>query len=229
MKNFPVGKVGVGVTAIYFIGLGIAIHKYGLTQFSSYNELGDFLAGAFSPVAFLWLVLGFFQQQKELQQNTEALNLQAEELRNSVEQYKEMVAVAQKQLDSDLTIAQQDSARRESETRPYVCLHSLSYSSRLSNIFTFKTLVQAGKREAKNLEIEFVGGFGKYQTFKRESVTEDFILGVTTMDEVDLPDEVLVNISYESIIGVKYKHQYRYFELENGSYRKSHHEEMKVE
>ena len=30
------------------------------------NELGDFLAGTFAPVAFLWLVLGFFQQGAEL-------------------------------------------------------------------------------------------------------------------------------------------------------------------
>jgi hypothetical protein len=30
------------------------------------NEVGDFLAGAFSPLAFLWLVVGYFQQGHEL-------------------------------------------------------------------------------------------------------------------------------------------------------------------
>ncbi|KTB90228.1 hypothetical protein AO073_27160 [Pseudomonas syringae ICMP 11293] len=47
------------------------------------NELGDFLAGTFGPVAFLWLVLGFIQQGRELR-------LQSEELMNSVQQQTEM-------------------------------------------------------------------------------------------------------------------------------------------
>jgi len=41
------------------------------------NELGDFLAGFFSPLAFLWLVRGFYQQQDEirlLQKEVEATN-----------------------------------------------------------------------------------------------------------------------------------------------------------
>lgn len=56
------------------------------------NEVGDFLAGAFGPVAILWLVLGFFQQGIELRQGTDALRLQAKELSNSVEQQIELVA-----------------------------------------------------------------------------------------------------------------------------------------
>lgn len=37
------------------------------------NELGDFLAGVFGPLAIFWLILGFLQQGKELQQSTQAL------------------------------------------------------------------------------------------------------------------------------------------------------------
>lgn len=55
------------------------------------NAVGDFLAGAFSPLAFLWLVLGFIQQGQELRQGTKALELQAEELKASVEQQIQMV------------------------------------------------------------------------------------------------------------------------------------------
>lgn len=62
------------------------------------NALGDFLAGAFGPLAILWLVLGYFQQGEELRQNTEALHLQAEELRQSVAQQEQMVKVAREQL-----------------------------------------------------------------------------------------------------------------------------------
>jgi hypothetical protein len=40
------------------------------------NELGDFLAGAFSPLAFLFLILGYLQ-------NTNALKLQGEEIKKN--------------------------------------------------------------------------------------------------------------------------------------------------
>lgn len=49
-------------------------------------ELGSFLEGAFAPLAFLWLVIGYFLQQKELQQNTLALKAQAEEIHRTAEQ-----------------------------------------------------------------------------------------------------------------------------------------------
>jgi hypothetical protein len=57
------------------------------------NEWGDFLAGVSAPLAFLWLVIGYFQQGDELGLNTKALKqqeralqLQVEELKQSVEQ-----------------------------------------------------------------------------------------------------------------------------------------------
>jgi len=62
------------------------------------NELGDFLAGIFAPLAFLFLYLGYKQQGRELQQNTHALNLQAKELQNSVEQQRLLVAAATEEL-----------------------------------------------------------------------------------------------------------------------------------
>ncbi|WP_460103902.1 hypothetical protein [Pseudomonas sp. H1_D04] len=64
------------------------------------NELGDFLAGAFGPVAFLWLVLGFLQQGRELKLSSDALRLQADELKKSVEQQSIMASAAIKQIES---------------------------------------------------------------------------------------------------------------------------------
>ena len=65
------------------------------------NEWGDFLAGSFAPLAFLWLVLGYLQQGDELRLSTEALRLQAEELRNSVQQQRELVEVSRLQVESE--------------------------------------------------------------------------------------------------------------------------------
>ena len=50
------------------------------------DELGNFLEGAFAPLAFLWLVIGYFLQQKELEQNTEALRSQAVAIQRTAEQ-----------------------------------------------------------------------------------------------------------------------------------------------
>jgi hypothetical protein len=43
------------------------------------EAIGGFLEGAFAPLAFLWLVLGLFIQQRELTRNTEALRLTVEQ------------------------------------------------------------------------------------------------------------------------------------------------------
>jgi hypothetical protein len=49
------------------------------------EALGGFLEGAFAPLAFLWLVIGFFLQQRELSQNTEAIRDQYEQMRRAAE------------------------------------------------------------------------------------------------------------------------------------------------
>lgn len=44
-------------------------------------SLGSFLEGAFAPLAFLWLVVGFFLQQQQLSENTRTIQAQLEQLR----------------------------------------------------------------------------------------------------------------------------------------------------
>ena len=62
------------------------------------NEFGDFLAGVFGPIAFFWLVLGFFQQGKELRNSADALKLQADELRASVDAQNALAETTEQQL-----------------------------------------------------------------------------------------------------------------------------------
>jgi hypothetical protein len=81
--------LGLALTAAW-LGLGAAYvaqvigWRAFLAQPSS--ELASFLEGAVAPLAFLWLVLGLFMQQSELQQNSRALALQSEALQKSAEQ-----------------------------------------------------------------------------------------------------------------------------------------------
>ncbi|ROR02093.1 hypothetical protein EDF72_1210 [Delftia acidovorans] len=118
-----IGWIGIAATAAYATAMFCFVDgRWADLQGLSLNELGDFLAGAFGPLAILWLVLGFFQQGAELRQNSAALKLQAEELKNSVEQQAELVAVSREQLNNDREIfsAQQADAakaREEQERR----------------------------------------------------------------------------------------------------------------
>lgn len=60
------------------------------------NAIGDFSAGVFGPVAFLWLVLGYIQQGRELKISSTALQMQTAELKASVEQ-QTALAMAQRE------------------------------------------------------------------------------------------------------------------------------------
>lgn len=92
---------GVVGTAIYLLIMGLTVaFKFSDFIALELNALGDFLAGAFGPIAFLWLVLGFLQQGRELKLSSEALQLQAKELKNSVEQQTIMAQAAMQQIES---------------------------------------------------------------------------------------------------------------------------------
>lgn len=98
MRN-KLGWLGGLLTAVYFSCLLLLIWgRIPNLLIMDLNAIGDFLAGAFGPIAFLWLVLGFFQQGKELQLSSEALQLQAKELKESVLQQTAMVALQSAQL-----------------------------------------------------------------------------------------------------------------------------------
>jgi hypothetical protein len=94
-------KLGAGIS---YVWIGVVVYLFlrdpSATLKMAPNEWGDFLAGSFAPLAFLWLVLGYLQQGDELRLSTDALRLQAEELRNSVQQQRELVEVSRQQVES---------------------------------------------------------------------------------------------------------------------------------
>ncbi|UXY55354.1 hypothetical protein [Pseudomonas tohonis] len=105
-------KIGVVVTTLYMVLVVLLVSwKASSLPEMPLNEIGDFLAGVFGPVAILWLILGFFQQGEELRQNNQALLLQAQELNNSVAQQRELVDVTRSQLAADMDMIKE--AREE--------------------------------------------------------------------------------------------------------------------
>lgn len=95
------GEIGGALTLTYLVIVVVVTWgRVDTLMTMPLNEVGDFLAGAFGPVAFLWLVFGFLQQGDELRQGTKALELQASELKNSVEQQSIMARAASEQIES---------------------------------------------------------------------------------------------------------------------------------
>jgi len=95
------GEIGGALTLTYLVIVAVVIWgRADSLMTMPLNEVGDFLAGAFGPVAFLWLVFGFLQQGDELRQGTKALELQAFELKNSVQQQSIMAAAATQQIEA---------------------------------------------------------------------------------------------------------------------------------
>ncbi len=80
--------LGLSLTAFW-----VAMQLYyiiGIVGFDHFVEegppsVGGFLEGAFAPLAFLWLVVGFFLQREELQRSSRAINLQYQEMRRTAE------------------------------------------------------------------------------------------------------------------------------------------------
>lgn len=90
---------GLWASGLYLAALGLyALNQWDAMLAMKPDQFATFLSGAFAPLAFLWLVLGFKQQGDELKNSAEALWLQGEELRNSVEQQRQLVEVSREQL-----------------------------------------------------------------------------------------------------------------------------------
>jgi hypothetical protein len=81
-------QLGLFLTALWLgAGLLYIVTSLGWTAFSRMplGDLGDFLGGAFAPLAFLWLVLGLFLQQRELAANNLAIQRQFEIMQRTAE------------------------------------------------------------------------------------------------------------------------------------------------
>jgi hypothetical protein len=93
---------GLSLTFMYLILMSMYIsNQVGWTDFThlSVERMGSFLEGAFAPLAFLWLVIGYFLQKKELSLNTDAMKMQFIEIQKSAEQAVEQTkAIARTEL-----------------------------------------------------------------------------------------------------------------------------------
>jgi hypothetical protein len=79
---------GMTLTVIYLGGAAYHLgNDVGWAQVESQplDSLGNFLEGAFAPLAFLWLVIGYFLQYSTLMENNHNIGLQYIEMRQASE------------------------------------------------------------------------------------------------------------------------------------------------
>lgn len=167
------------------------------------NNIGDFLSGIFGPLAILWLVLGFFQQGIELRQNTKALDLQAQELQNSVEQQRSLVDVSRKQMEAEIEAVRFERERQAIASRPQFVFHGVggmftggkgTYTSMVKNlgntatdvVFTFEPEI-----EVSSIKKVFSWTHGEerrlewcYKTLQAEGIID---LSVSYIDAAGVP------------------------------------------
>jgi len=83
-------RIGIVITALWLTLIGFIVYqKWDSAVSMPLNEWGDFLAGATAPLAFLWLIIGYMLQRKELTANTAALTFQKEEMKRQADELKE--------------------------------------------------------------------------------------------------------------------------------------------
>ncbi len=80
-------KAAISFSCIWVLGWVVYVCWYLIKPDANMtpNTWGDFMAGGFAPLAFLWLVVAFFQQGELLRQNTKSIDIQQQELQNNNE------------------------------------------------------------------------------------------------------------------------------------------------
>lgn len=75
------------------------------------NELGDFLSGVFAPLAFLFIILGYKQNNKNLQLNSEAIAQQAIAIQQQAKSLEQQALALDTQI-SELKVANDSYVRQ---------------------------------------------------------------------------------------------------------------------
>lgn len=111
------------------------------------NEWGDIFAGVAAPIAFLWLVLGFIQQGRELK-------LQVQELRNTVKHQADLAEATREQVALQVRQEEQAGLQRQLAALPRFVLSSTG-SSGGPNGIVYDIELTNGGAIATNVHVSF--------------------------------------------------------------------------
>ena len=187
------------VTALYlaviFLVAGVRVDEF----FSlTLNELGDFLAGAFGPMAFLWLVLGYIQQGKELSASSRALEMQVLELKKTLEFQRITADKQDAALDPVLTLKHIEAYHQETEIRDvFLLLNSGVLCRHL--LLVFKP-----------------NGGGESSKFMLPILESQKEASIDPLVGVDMPGGMEICVSYTRINGSEGTQRFLFVKLQDG-------------
>lgn len=223
-KNF---KFAIIVTVIWLIGIFI-IYLMGWLEYpTSFNKLGDFLAGIFSPVAFFWLIYGYFQQGKQLEQNTKALEQQEKALKLQIDEMKE--GVKQQRKFADIQLLQLQSTLDMSDP-----IFEIDINWNIQIINTEFDLVECVQFTLSNLNNLPISNFKIVDTTEHILFTDDGnqiskgkLIVMLKIEELKKTEDPVNGLNAHNLIKFEYKNIYnqtRYQKYElfiNGQYDSS--------
>ncbi len=206
-------EFGGAATLIYLVGIAaLTGDRIGTLGDMPLNEVGDFLAGAFGPVAFLWLVLGFLQQGDELRMSTQALEDQAQELKNSVEHQSTLATAALEQMNVQQVMLQMQIDEQEKSFKAVFSIQS-GYPS-FSNGTTRNTMVILNRgADAAHIDIAFdpaIPGVNPHITEIRSGEQETHSFSFNSQES---PRSGLATVNYLDTNGMP-RHQIFAYELD---------------
>ena len=165
------------------------------------NNIGDYLAGVAAPIAFLWLVLGYKQQGKELSINNDMLRLQHEELLNSV--------VAQNS--QALSMKQQIDLLIRDKYYPKFKLENFHYDT------TEDFIEIIIKNHGNDVDGISVNAISNYMVVTEEYTSNDIThIYLQTLDDIPHDFEIIIEIIFNIEIGATIKQCYQ---MHYNSYR----------
>lgn len=201
ITEFPIKPWVIGTIIYIFIVLFTIAFRICEFIALSLSELGDFLAGAFGPIAFLWLVLGYFQQKTELKQNNRAILLQVKELNESVEQQTKLVEAESLKIKLH---NQRDLLLIKPIIYPSIASRRLSFSSEY--IRKLDTKISNFGEAAINFHFEYYKSDGDKITTapiiiaKNDHISHEFAF---ELKDLKTPRDKIITLRYEDLKGNK--------------------------
>lgn len=176
------------------------------------NEIGDFLAGVFSPLAFLFLYLGYRQnnesirlQSKELKASTDALTLQVAEMRESVEQQKLMSELQKTELEE----------RHNAATPFFTASGNIEVYNQMHKGQSFRFNIKfenTSDHDAKNV-VFFIGLDPALPPLIFSKNSNRIFTPTLLASEIEsykkkLPFNRIIHVNFENIYGRKFRHTF---------------------
>ena len=198
-------NLGCVLTIVWLVGI-FCFYIFGLFERpTSFNELGDFLAGVFAPVALIWIVAGYNQQSKALKISMDSLNTQNTLMKRNQNKLEPFIRVNANSIESFPLIDRIESQNEQ--------------------VVSFNFMLKVEGNEARGIEISDIEGIKTIERINELKRDENFEFRISIdkfkKDEFFNDGKNLrYKIRYHSVLGDLKEDFYRFQIIEkNGNYK----------